>query len=364
MIETMMIPVILTRLGLPIPQWVPLWEVAGGTVYLSYLLISIAFNAFFAFINIRGVEVSGKFQNWSVYILLAAAIFFCISGISLGSPSNAQPLFTDRASFAAVMLMLPGFMAGFNAIPQAAEEGNVAPRIIGRLVLLTVWASVIFYLLIVVGLVFAAPYSVRVGEGLVVANAVETLFNGSTVAVVFVCFASLLGMLTTWNASYIAASRLLLGLSRTKYLPPYFSEIDERYKTPKKTIIILFIVSSLITLLGTNQTIYVGIVNVFSMGIVLAWLLVCVSFLRLQTLKPDLKRPYRVKHPKLIGWAAVLFSIAFLYLYTPLGPAGLNKYEWIGVGVIVLVALITYFRWNKKEGAIPIKERRKLIGLD
>lgn len=364
MIETMMIPVIVTRLGIPIPQLVPLYEIAGGTVYLSYIIFSVLLNALFAFINIRGTEVSGRFQTWAVYILLVAAIFFCISGIALGQPSNAQPLFTDKASFAAVMLMLPGFMAGFNAIPQAAEEGKIPHALTGKLVIAAVWASVIFYLLIVIGLAFAAPISVRAGEGLVVANAVELIFNGSPVARVFVCFASLLGMLTTWNASYIAASRLVVGLGRAKYLPPIFAEIDARYNTPRKSIIILFLVSSFITLLGTNQPIYVGIVDIFSMGIVLAWLLVCISFLRLQSLKPDLPRPYKVKYPKLIGWLSILFSIAFLYLYTPFGPAGLTNAEWIGVAVIVIVALVIYFTWNKKEGNIPIEERRRLLGLD
>lgn len=364
MIETMMIPVILTRLGFPIPQAVPLYEVAGGTVYLSYIIISLAFNAFFAFINIRGVGISGKVQTWAVYLLLAAAVFFFASGISLGNVSNAEPLFTSTASFGAVMLMLPGFMAGFNAIPQAAEEGKVPASITGKLVIAAVWASVIFYLLIVIGLAFAVPESVRAGEGLVVATAVEMLFNGSPVAVTFVCFASLLGMLTTWNASYIAASRLMVGLGRAKYMPSFFAEIDSKYNTPKKTIILLFIVSSVITLLGTNQTIYVGIVDVFSMGIVLAWLLVCISFLRLQAIKPDLERPYAVKHPKLIGWLSIIFSVAFLYLYTPLGPAGLTKAEWIAVGIIVVVALIIYFTWNKKDGNIPLEERRRLLGLD
>lgn len=364
MIETMMIPVILTRLGIPIPQAVPLYEVAGGTVYLSYLLLSLAFNALFAFINLRGVGISGRFQTWAVYILLAAAVLFFFSGISLGDGANAQPFFTDQASFAAVMLMLPGFMAGFNAIPQAAEEGNVSANIIGKLVVGTVWASVIFYLLIVIGLAFAAPEAVRAGDGLVVVTAVELLFDGSAAARIFVCFASLLGMLTTWNASYIAASRLMVGLGRAKYLPPVFAEIDADSNTPKKAILILFIVSSLITLLGTNQPIYVGIVNIFSMGIVLAWLVVCMSFLRLQTLKPDLTRPYKVAYPKLIGWLSILFSIAFLYLYTPFGPAGLTKGEWIGVGAIVLIAVIFYFTWNVKGGCIPLEERRHLLGLD
>jgi len=364
MIETMFFPVILTRLGVPLPEWGALYNVAGGTVYLSYFLVSIGMNALIAFLNTRAVEISGKIQQIAVWILLAAALILCFGGIIKGDVSNMQPLFTGSAGFFAVMLMLPGFMSGFNAIPQAAEEASVPRKTIGRAVILTVWAAVAFYAMIILGTALGGDFALRSGDGLVVLDVVYNLFGGSAVVVFFVTFASLLGMLTTWNACYIAGTRLFVGLSRAKYLPQSIAYINPKTKAPTKAILMLFLASSLIIFFGANTLIYVTIIDVFSFALVIAWCLVIISFLRLQKLRPEMERPYKVKYPKLVGWAALIFSLAFLYLYTPVGPAGLTNIEWSVVGIITLIALIVYFAYNRKKGYVSLEERRKLLGSD
>lgn len=157
-VEAIGIPVILTTIGFTVPQVVPLYQFAGETVYLSYILVSIGINGIFAVINILGASISGTVQKWAVYLLLAAAVFFCVSGIALGEPANMEPLFTTPQAVFTVLLMLPGFMSGFNAIPQAAEEGKVPHKMVGRVVIITIWAAAIFYLMIVLGLGFAARW--------------------------------------------------------------------------------------------------------------------------------------------------------------------------------------------------------------
>ncbi|NLW45631.1 MAG: amino acid permease [Syntrophomonadaceae bacterium] len=304
MIEAMMLPVIMTGLGIAIPKWGYLWEFAGGTVYLSYFLVTLAVNLFFAYINYRGAEISGKFQTASVFILLVAAIFFFLSGVSLGDPQNVKPLFTGASGLTLVMLMVPGFLSGFNAVPQIAEEANMPPNAVGRAVVLAVWGSVLFYILIIVGLSFSAPIEVRSAEGLAVVNGIHHLFKGSTAAAGFVTFAALLGMLTTWNAAYVAASRLMVGLSRAKFIPGNFHEIHSQYGTPYKAIWTLFFVSTLWALVGTSQVIYVGIVNVSSFFLIIAWATVIISFMRLRKKQPDLERPYRVPFYRFIYWSS------------------------------------------------------------
>lgn len=117
LIEAMMFPVILGNLGISIPQFGPLYKVLGTQVMLSDVIIVLCFNTFFAFTSIRGANVSGKFQTACVILLAAAALFVCGSGFTKGDVSNTSPLFTSAAGFTSVMLMVPGFMSGFNAIP-------------------------------------------------------------------------------------------------------------------------------------------------------------------------------------------------------------------------------------------------------
>lgn len=360
-IETLMFPVILEGFGLSVPQFGKLYSIGGSPVFLSYLLISLVGNAVFAYINLRGAKISGVFQTVAVAILLVAALFFAGSGVLKGSPQNAKPLFGDLEGLALVFLMVPGFLSGFNAIPQASEETTVSGKNMGRLVVYTVWGSVLFYVIIIVGLGFAADLPLRSGEGLVVIDAVNSLFNGSSAARVFVTFAALMGMLTTWNAAYMAGSRLIMGLARARFIPEKMAYIHPRHKTPSRIIAALFVLSTAFCLLGTSKSIYVGIVNIFSLFLVVTWLLVCISFLRLRSLKPRLDRPYRVPAGKIVGWIATVFSAAYILVYTPLSPGGLSWGEWLATGIIVLAMLATYFAWNIRKGYLSPEERRRRL---
>lgn len=362
MIEAMMLPIIMIGLGIPIPTWGHLWDFAGAPVYLSYFLVSLAANLFFAYINHRGAEISGRFQTAAVVLLFAAAVFFCVSGVSLGDPQNAKPLFTGISGLTLVMLMVPGFLSGFNAIPQIAEEANMPAKAVGRAVVLTVWGSVLFYIFIVVGLSFAAPLEVRAGEGLVVVKGIDLIFRGSVAARSFVTFAALLGMLTSWNAAYVAASRLIFGLSRAKFIPGNFHQVHPKYGTPSKAIWTLFLISTLWALVGTSQVIYVGIVNVSSFFLIIAWAIVMISFMQLRKKQPELERPYQVPFYKFTGSVAVIFSIGYLLLYSPLSPSGgLTNGEMIACLTIFVLIILSYVLWGSREGKMTAEERRKLL---
>ena len=360
-IEAIMFPIILKNLGFAIPEAGYLFTFVGTPVYASYAAVSLALNTFFALINFRGIQVAGWVQTAAVAIIAAAAVFFCGSGIFLGDASNAQPLFTDGKGLSAVMLMVPGFLSGFNAIPTAVEETNVKPKTVGKLVLATVWGSVIFYVLIIVGLSLSMPAELRGGDGLVVVEAVKVLFNGNKIATLFVTFASLMGMLTTWNASYIAGSRFLFGMSRAKMMPAAFGNLHPKYGTPKNALLFMFILGTIAPFVGANQEIYVAMVDVSSFGLVITWLIVALTFVKLRKNMPDIARPYKVPAGNFIGWLTVIYCICYLFLYTPWGPSGLTNLEWVIVAIVIVAGIIVYFTYNRRGGNIPDEERKKLF---
>ena len=205
------------------------------------------------------------------------------------------------------------------------------------------------------------PESMRAGDGLVVVEAVSMLFGGSKLAAAFITFASLLGMLTTWNAAYIAGSRFLYGMARAKFLPEKLAVIHPKYGTPKNAIILMFVIGTLAPFAGTNSTIYVGLMNIASFGLVITWLFVSVTFIKLRNTMPEIRRPYTVPYGKAIGWISVVFCIAYLFLYTPWGPSGLLPIEWAGVDVIAVIAVIVYFSYNIRGGRMDYEERKKLL---
>ena len=63
--------------------------------------------------------------------------------------------------------------------------------------------------------------------------------------------------------------------------------------------------------------------------------------MRLRRDEPNLPRPYKVRSPKLVGYGAIVVTLAFILLYLPFSPSALLwPYEWgivlawIGLGVV------------------------------
>jgi len=360
-VETIMLPVILNSIGIPLLKLGEVYTIGGEKVYLSYIFISLIVNFIFAFLNIKGVKFSSAFQTITVTVLLFAAVFYVFTGINLGETANAKPFFTSFTGLSLILLMVPGFMSGFNVVAQAAEEAKIKPNMIGKIVVITVWVSTLFYVLVIIGASFAANESTRETAQVVVLESLVNLFNGSPYPKLFVGVAALIGMLTSWNAAYIAASRVLFAFGRARYFPKMFSELHQQNKTPYKSVVILFIISSLAAFLGTSQTIYTSIVNLSGFLLLCSWLLVVLSFLRLRKKAPAMDRPYKVPFGQFIGILAVLSIAMFLLLYTPLNPlGGLTIPELIVLSGILIVILAIYFK-NVHHSKIGKEERRKLL---
>lgn len=362
-VETIMLPVILEALGFPILKLGELYTIAGQPVYLSYVLISIFINGCFAWMNHRGMEFSKAFQNITVAVLLFASIFYAITGMTLGSGENLKPYFTSFQGLSLTLLMVPGFMSGFNVVAQAVEESTINRKKIGYIIVGTVWTSVLFYSLIILGTGYAATVAARSGEGVVVLDSLNMLFTTTNLPKIFVAIAALIGMLTSWNAAYIAGSRLIFGLGRAKYIPKSFEKLHSKFKTPSAGILLLFGLSSLGALLGTSIQVFTSIVNVSGFMMVISWSFVVIAFLRLRKIAPNLMRPFKVKFGLTIGVLGII-SLTFLFLlYTPLNPlGGLNTVELIVALSIVVIVTVLYFIFVHNSKVSNEERRRLLVG--
>lgn len=360
-VETIMFPLILESLGFPLIKFGPLYELGSETVYLSYILISVLINFLFAYLNYLGIEFSKVFQTITVVVLLLAAVFYVITGVTLGGVENAKPLFTSSTGIVLVILMVPGFMSGFNIVAQAVEEANIKPRTIGIVVIGTIWASVMFYILIILGASFAVSEEVRDTGQIVVLESLSTLFTGSDLPKVFVALAALIGMLTSWNAAYIGGSRVLFALGRAKYIPEKFGTLNPKHQTPLYPIAVLFLISSFSALLGTSQNIFTSIVNIAGFMMSISWLLVVLSFWKLRRSKPNMNRPFKIKHGKVVGILGIVSLIFLMFLYTPLNPiGGLTMIELIILTAILLFIVLIYVGYVRKH-PVKYEERRELI---
>jgi amino acid transporter len=79
--------------ALPAIDAFPLYEIAGKTAYAPRVALGLLLTALIAFVNYRGVRVSGVLQNVGTYGLLALFAVFSALGLLRGEASNLQPVF-------------------------------------------------------------------------------------------------------------------------------------------------------------------------------------------------------------------------------------------------------------------------------
>ena len=89
-----------------------------------------------------------------------------------------------------------------------------------------------------------------------------------------------------------------------------------------------------------GRVLLVWIVDAGSFAVVIAYILVAASFLKLRRSEPDMPRPFRLRRGRLVGWLALLGSLGLLALYLPGSPSALLwPVEW---GLVLLWFVLGY----------------------
>jgi amino acid transporter len=328
-----------------IDYWFPdyeagyLWSIAGWDVYLSWVAVGVAGAALVTFINYVGVKSSAVVQTTvSVLILVAGAML--LSGAMLkGSPGNLQPLFSQGlAGVLSVAVMAPFMFVGFDVIPQAAEEIHLPARSIGRVLLGSIAMALAWYVLIILAVALLVP-AAGLGGQLVTADAAGRAWG--PVGANLLVLGGVGGIITSWNAFLVGGSRAVYAMAQHGMLPAWLGRLHPKYRTPHTAILAIGLLSMAAPLFG--RVLLVWIVDAGSFAVVIAYLLVAVSFLQLRRRQPDMPRPFRLRHGVTIGWLALLGSLGLLALYLPGSPAALLwPVEWGLVGAWFVLGLVFY----------------------
>ena len=229
---------------------------------------------------------------------------------------------------------------GFDVIPQAAEEINVPFKNIGKIMILSIVMAVIWYILIIIAVSMVMTKSQLDTSTLVTADAMKNAFFGSEMAAKVVIIGGMAGIVTSWNSFFMGGSRAIYSLAESKMLPGFLAKLHPKYKTPTNAILLIGGISVVAPFFG--RAMMVWLTDAGSFGVVLAYVLVSLSFIVLRFKEPDMIRPYRVKCGKVVGVIAVLLSGIMTLLYFPGMPSGLVKEELIMVGAWTVLGIVFY----------------------
>lgn len=318
-----------------------LYTIAGFDIYASWVAVGVVASIIITIINYFGAKSAAKLQTILTISIAAIGIALVVASGFTGNIENTKPLFNDGVGgVLSVAVMTPFMFVGFDVIPQAAEEINVPFKNIGKIMILSIVMAVIWYILIIIAVSMVMTKSQLDTSTLVTADAMKNAFFGSEMAAKVVIIGGMAGIVTSWNSFFMGGSRAIYSLAESKMLPGFLAKLHPKYKTPTNAILLIGGISVVAPFFG--RAMMVWLTDAGSFGVVLAYVLVSLSFIVLRFKEPDMIRPYRVKCGKVVGVIAVLLSGIMTLLYFPGMPSGLVKEELIMVGAWTVLGIVFY----------------------
>lgn len=324
---------------IPLPDTGVLYTIQGYDVTLPWVIISVAGTLFTFICNWRGMKTMAIFNTIACIALVVGGLTYFVGGVTLGDIANTMPEIKDGMSGIIVVLMAaPAMFVGFDVIPQSVEEMKIPLKQVGKMVIFAIILGGIWYIMMILGSAFGAPAEFRDNAAIPTAD-IATYCMGSKVFGTIVIIAGIGGILTSWNAMYVGATRIIFSMARAKMLPPVFGKLHPKYKSPTAALLLIGALGIAAIFLGSNALGW--FVDASSFGTVVAYLCAAIAFLMLKYKEPDIERPFRAPLGKFMGVLSVLAGILFVCLYLPFSPSGgLGHMEWIMVAIWVVIGII------------------------
>lgn len=365
--EAISVGKILSYMFPAIDRW-PLYTINGDTIFGTHILLAFGFVALITYINYVGVQNSMRFQVYLTVIFLAIVSCVVVVGFWKGKVENLYPLFVGYsapsigAGIISVFATVPFWLVGFDTIPQGAEEAkeNVTHRSIGILILVSIVAAVVFYMLLIFSTSMISNWSSLTGADLFTAKAFEAAFQ-SKILVNGILVAILIGLLTSWNGFFLAGSRVLFALGRGKIIAPALGTSHPKFKTPYVAVLFSGVVTLCSSFLGRGAMI--AFVDVGSLCIAAAFLGVSFSYLKLKRSFPNQHRPFLAPGGKWTGYISIAGSVLILLAITiPVSPAALKwPLEWAILFALTFLGIIFWLASKSSRDNTLKKERDYLI---
>ena len=146
--------------------------------------------------------------------------------------------------------------------------------------------------------------------------------------------AAIAGLSSVILVMLMGQPRIFYSMSKDGLLPPVFSKVHPRYKTPYVSTILTGCAA--IVLAGVLPISILG--ELVSIGTLLAFAIVCVSILVLRKTRPDIERPFRTPFVPLIPILGALICMIQM--------AALPLDTWLRLIVWMAIGFVIYFTYS------------------
>ena len=324
-----------------------LWNVLDAKVDLGFVLIGAVSAIIVTWVNVLGIKTAARLQSAAIGLIFFSGVLLVTGAIAFGEAGNAEPWIASPVTgILSVLIMVPAMLVGFDVIPQSAEEIDLEPARIGRLLVISVFMAVAWYACISFAVALGLNSTELAASSMATGDAATSLWR-SPVAGTLLVLGGVAGIVTSWNAFVIGGSRVLYALAESGFVPEIFARIHPQYHTPYVGVIAIGVLFALAPLFG--RTVLVWMIDAGSFAVVIAYFFVPLSFLVLRHKDPDMERPFRIHHPRIVGGSAVVLAIALLSVYMPWSPSALIwPYEWAMLLTWAALGVLLCLRYRAK----------------
>jgi len=289
-----------------------------------------------------GIRESANFNNIMVIVKVSVIILFICLGIMFIKAGNWHPFIpknTGTWGHFGWSGILRGagviFFAyiGFDAVSTAAQESKNPQKDMPWGILGSLTISTILYILVAIVLTGIVSYTMlNVADP--VAVGVNAMGSGMFWLRPIIKIAAIAGLSSVILVMLMGQPRIFYSMSKDGLLPPVFSHVHHKFKTPY--------ISTIIT--GAVAVVLAGILPIgilgelVSIGTLMAFVIVCVGIIFLRYKKPDLHRPFKTP------WVPVIPALGALICFVQM--VSLPFDTWLRLIIWMALGFIIYFTYS------------------
>jgi len=299
---------------------------------------------------IKGTRESAFVNGIIVVTKVAIVILFIVFGWSFINPANHTPFIPEPQTYVDLQDVPHNFggilgilgaagvvffaFIGFDAVSTAAQEARNPKKdmpigILGSLAVCTVLYILFAYVL--TGVASTEDFR-HTGKEASVTFAIQAYMTGYGWLAKLVTVAILAGFSSVILVMLLGQSRVFYSMSRDGLMPPVFSQLHKRFRTPYKSNLILFLFVGVFAAFVPGDI--VG--DMTSIGTLVAGIRVCAGVIIMRRRNPDLPREFRTPWVPWVPIGGIVVCAAMIY---GLGwPNWLRLIAWLAIGFVIYFA--------------------------
>ncbi|TGA97735.1 amino acid permease [Streptomyces sp. MZ04] len=291
-----------------------------------------------AYLLTLGIKNAARFEMVVVILKVIVVIVVIAVGFFHINTDNYSPFFPFGVSGAFTGAATVFFAVfGYDAMSTAAEESKDAQRHMPKAILYSLAISMVLYVLACLVLTGMQSYKdIDPESGF--STAFKSVGLGGLADVIAV--GAIIGILTVMFTFMLGVTRVWFSMSRDGLLPKWFAKTHKTRHVPTRvTWIVGFASAAIAGFLPIGEA-----AELTNIGILLAFVVVCVAVIVLRYRQPDLPRTFRCPGMPVVPAIGVVFSIWLITF--------LQWQTWVRFAVWFVVGLVVYFGYSYRKSEL------------